>query len=437
MDKKEFKNRRKRLMDMIGSDSIAILPTASISIRNRDVEFPFRPDSDFFYLTGYPEPEAVLVLIPDRQEGESILFCRERDEKMETWHGRRSGLDGAVNTYSVDDAFPIEDMDDILPGLIEGHERIFYNMGSNQNFDQRVLGWINQIRSKNRTGAIAPDEFISLNHFLHEMRLYKSSYEVKLMRRAAKISANAHIRAMKSCKPDMYEYQLESELISEFIKNGARYTAYPPIVGSGQNACILHYTNNSDKMIDGDLLLIDSGAEYECYASDITRTFPVNGKFSSAQRDIYNLVLSAQAAAINEIKPGNHWNDPHDAAVRVLTEGLVNLEILKGDPEELIKNKDYTKYYMHRTGHWLGMDVHDVGDYKLDGEWRMLEAGMVMTVEPGLYLSANSKGLSEYWQNIGVRIEDDVLVTKDGYDILSKDAPKTIDEIEELMADAA
>jgi len=437
MDKKEFKNRRKRLMDMIGSDSIAILPTASISIRNRDVEFPFRPDSDFFYLTGYPEPEAVLVLIPDRQEGESILFCRERDERMETWHGRRSGLDGAVNTYSVDDAFPIEDMDDILPGLIEGHERIFYNMGSNQNFDQRVLGWINQIRSKNRTGAIAPDEFISLNHFLHEMRLYKSSYEVKLMRRAAKISANAHIRAMKSCKPDMYEYQLESELISEFIKNGARYTAYPPIVGSGQNACILHYTNNSDKMMDGDLLLIDSGAEYQCYASDITRTFPVNGKFSSAQRDIYNLVLSAQAAAINEIKPGNHWNDPHDAAVRVLTEGLVNLEILKGDPEELIKNKDYTKYYMHRTGHWLGMDVHDVGDYKLDGEWRMLEAGMVMTVEPGLYLSANSKGLSEYWQNIGVRIEDDVLVTKDGYDILSKDAPKTIDEIEELMADAA
>jgi len=437
MDKKEFKSRRKRLMDMIGSDSIAILPTASITVRNRDVEFPFRPDSDFFYLTGYPEPEAVLVLIPDRKEGESILFCRERDEKMETWHGRRSGLDGAVNVYSVDDAFPIEDMDDILPGLIEGHERIFYNMGSDQNFDQRVLGWINQIRGKVRTGAIAPDEFISLNHFLHEMRLYKSSYEIKLMRQAAKISAKGHMRAMKNCKPGMYEYQLEGELISEFIKNGARYTAYPPIVGSGQNACILHYTNNSDKMIDGDLLLIDSGAEYQCYASDITRTFPINGKFSSAQRDIYNLVLSAQAAALNEIKPGKHWNDPHDAAVRVLTEGMVNLGILKGSPEELIKNKDYTKYYMHRTGHWLGMDVHDVGDYKLDGEWRMLEAGMVMTVEPGLYLPANSQGLSECWQNIGIRIEDDVLVTKDGYDILSKDTPKTIDEIEELMADAA
>ena len=437
IDTKEFKNRRKRLMDMIGSDSIAILPTASIIVRNRDVEFPFRPDSDFFYLTGYPEPEAVLVLIPDRKEGESILFCRERDEKMEAWHGRRSGLDGAISIYSVDDAFPIEDMDDILPGLIEGHERIFYNMGSDQNFDQRVLGWVNQIRGKVRVGAIAPDEFISLNHFLHEMRLYKSRYEIKLMRQAAKISAKAHIRAMRNCRPGMYEYQLEGELISEFIQNGARYTAYPPIVGSGQNACILHYTNNNDKIIDGDLLLIDSGAEYQCYASDITRTFPVNGKFSDAQRDIYNLVLSAQTAALNEIKPGKHWNDPHDAAVRVLTEGMVGLGILEGDPDELIKNKDYAKYYMHRTGHWLGMDVHDVGDYKLDDEWRMLEAGMVMTVEPGLYLPANSKDLSEHWQNIGVRIEDDVLVTKDGYDILSKDAPKTIDEIEELMADAA
>ena len=437
MDTKEFKKRRKRLMDMIGSDSIAILPTASVTVRNRDVEFPFRPDSDFFYLTGYPEPEAVLVLIPDRKEGESILFCRESDEKMETWHGRRSGLDGAISIYSVDDAFPIEDMDDILPGLIEGHERIFYSMGINQNFDQRVLGWVNQIKDKVRVGAIAPDEFISLNHFLHEMRLYKSRYEVRLMRQAAKISAKAHKRAMRNCRPGMYEYQLEGELISEFIQNGARFTAYPPIVGSGQNTCILHYTDNSDKMLDGDLLLIDSGAEYQCYASDITRTFPVNGKFSNAQRDIYNLVLSAQTAAINEIKPGKHWNDPHDAAVKVLTEGMVSLGVLEGDPEELIKNKDYAKYYMHRTGHWLGMDVHDVGDYKLDGEWRMLEAGMVMTVEPGLYLPANSKDLPDHWQNIGVRIEDDVLVTKDGYDILSKDAPKTIDEIEELMADAA
>jgi Xaa-Pro aminopeptidase len=437
MVKKECQRRRKRLMDMIGSDSIAILPTASVYIRNRDVEFPFRPDSDFYYLTAYPEPEAVAVLIPDRADGEYILFCRERDEEMETWHGRRAGLDGALEIYGADDAFPIEDMDDILPGLIEGHDRIFYNMGSDQNFDQRVLGWVNQIRDKVRTGVVAPDEFISLNHFLHDMRLYKSRHEIKLMRQAARISANAHKRAMQHCNPGMHEYQVEAELIHEFIRNGARAAAYPSIVGSGANGCILHYTDNLDEISDGDLLLIDAGAEYSGYASDITRTFPASGKFTTAQRQAYDLVLAAQLAAIEQVKPGNHWNDPHDAAVRVLTEGMVELGILKGDPEELIKDQVYTKYYMHRTGHWIGMDVHDVGDYKLDGEWRMLEPGMVMTVEPGLYLPAGVRGLPKKWWNIGIRIEDDVLVTKEGYDVLSKDAPKASDEIEELMANAA
>jgi Xaa-Pro aminopeptidase len=437
MDKKECLRRRKRLMDMIGSDSIAIIPTASVYIRNRDVEFPFRPDSDFFYLTAYPEPEAVAVLNPDRAEGEFILFCRESDVEMETWHGRRAGLEGAMEIYGADDAFPIEDMDDILPGLIEGHERVFYNMGSDQNFDQRVMGWVKQIREKSRTGVVAPDEFISLNHFLHDMRLYKSRHEIKLMRQAAKISASAHKRAMQSCSPGMHEYQIEAELIHEFIKNGARAAAYPSIVGSGANGCILHYTENQDEISNGDLLLIDAGAEYQGYASDVTRTFPASGQFSTAQRQAYNLVLAAQLAAIEQVKPGNHWNDPHDAAVRVLTEGMVELGILKGDPEELIKEHDYTKYYMHRTGHWIGMDVHDVGDYKLDGEWRMLEAGMVMTVEPGLYLPAGMRGLPKKWWNIGIRIEDDVLVTKDGYDVLSKDAPKTVDEIQELMANAA
>lgn len=437
MDKKECLRRRKRLMDMIGSDSIAIIPTASVYIRNRDVEFPFRPDSDFYYLTAYPEPEAVAVLIPDRAEGEFILFCRESDEEMETWHGRRAGLKGALEIYGADDAFPIEDMDDILPGLIEGHERIFYNMGSDQNFDQRVMAWVKQIRDKARTGVVAPDEFISLNHFLHDMRLYKSRLEIKLMRQAAKISSKAHQRAMQNCKPGMHEYQIEAELIHEFIRNGARTAAYPSIVGSGANGCILHYTENQDEINDGDLLLIDAGAEYQGYASDVTRTFPASGRFSTAQRQAYDLVLAAQLAAIEEVKPGNHWNDPHDAAVRVLTEGMVELGILKGDPEELIKDKDYTKYYMHRTGHWIGMDVHDVGDYKLDGEWRMLEPGMVMTVEPGLYLPAGTRGLPKKWWNIGIRIEDDVLVTKDGYEVLSKDAVKHADEIEELMANVA
>ncbi|MCZ6802592.1 MAG: Xaa-Pro aminopeptidase [Proteobacteria bacterium] len=437
MDNKELQRRRKRLMDMIGSDSIAILPTASVYIRNRDVEFPFRPDSDFYYLTAYPEPEAVAVLIPDRAEGEYILFCRESDEEMETWHGHRAGLEGAHEIYAVDDAFPIEDMDDILPGLIEGHDRIFYNMGTDQNFDQRVLGWVNRIRDKSGTGVVAPDEFISLNHFLHDMRLYKSRYEIKLMRQAARISAGAHKRAMQSCKPGMHEYQVEAELIHEFMRCGARAAAYPSIVGSGANACILHYTENQDQISDGDLLLVDAGAEYRGYASDITRTFPASGKFSTVQRQAYDLVLAAQLAAIEQIKPGNHWLDPHDAAVRVLTEGMVELGILKGDPEALIKDQDYTKYYMHRTGHWIGMDVHDVGDYKVDGEWRMLEPGMVMTVEPGLYLPAGTRGLAKKWWNIGIRIEDDVLVTKEGYDILSKDAPKTTDEIEELMANVA
>lgn len=437
MDNKELQRRRKRLMDMIGSDSIAILPTASVYIRNRDVEFPFRPDSDFYYLTAYPEPEAVAVLIPDRADGEYILFCRESDAEMETWHGRRAGLEGARDIYGADDAFPIEDMDDILPGLIEGHERIFYNMGSDQNFDQRVLGWVNQIRDKARTGVVAPDEFISLNHFLHDMRLYKSRHEIKLMRQAAKISASAHKRAMQTCKPGMHEYQIEAELIHEFLRKGARAAAYPSIVGSGANGCILHYTENQDEIDTGDLLLIDAGAEYQGYASDITRTFPASGKFSTAQRQVYDLVLAAQLAAIEEVKPGNHWNDPHNAAVRVLTEGMVELGILKGDPDVLIREHDYTKYYMHRTGHWIGMDVHDVGDYKLDGEWRMLEPGMVMTVEPGLYLPAGTRGLPKKWWNIGIRIEDDVLVTKDGYDVLSKDAPKSADDIQELMANAA
>ncbi len=437
INKKECKARRKRLMDMIGSDSIAILPTSSVYIRNRDVEFPFRPDSDFFYLTEYPEPEAVAVLIPDRAEGEYILFCRDSDEEMETWHGRRAGLDGALKIYGADDAFPIEDMDDILPGMIEGHERIFYNMGNDQNFDHRVLGWVNQIRDKARTGVIAPDEFISLNHFLHDMRLYKSRHEIKLMRQAAKISSKAHKRAMESCKPGMHEYQLESELVHEFMHNGARAAAYPSIVGSGINGCILHYTENKDEIAEGDLILIDAGAEYQGYASDVTRTFPANGKFSTAQRQAYDLVLAAQLAAIEQVKPGNHWNDPHDAAVRVLTEGMIELGILKGDVDELIKDHVYTKYYMHRTGHWIGMDVHDVGDYKLDNEWRMLEPGMVLTVEPGLYMPAGSKGLSKKWWNIGIRIEDDVLVTKDGYEVLSKDAPKSAEEIEELMKHVA
>jgi Xaa-Pro aminopeptidase len=434
MDLKEYKRRRKKLMDMMGDESIAIIPTASVYIRNRDVEYPFRPDSDFYYLTGYPEPDAVAVLIPDRHHGEYVLFCRENDPVMETWNGRRAGLDGATECYGADDAFPIEDLDEILPGLLEDRQRIFYTMGNNSMFDQRVLGWVNQVRKRARTGVNAPDEFISPNHLLHEMRLYKSRAEIAAMRKAAKISAAAHKRAMQICRPGMMEYQIEAELKYIFMKLGARETAYPPIVGGGANSCILHYTENNQVLNDGDILLVDAGSEYNGYASDISRTFPVNGKFTSAQREAYDLVLKAQAAAIGKIRPGNHWNEPHEAAIEVLTAGMIELGILKGRLKQLIKDQAYTKYYMHRTGHWLGMDVHDVGDYKVEGEWRTFEQGMVMTVEPGIYLPASSKGLAKKWWNIGIRIEDDVLVTESGNEILSKDMPKSVEEIEALMS---
>lgn len=432
MNIKEFARRRKRLMQMMDKDSVAILPAAPIRMRNRDVEYQYRPDSDFFYLTGFEEPEAVMVLVPGREHGEYILFCRENDPVMETWNGPRAGQDGAIEEYGADDSFPIDDIDDILPGLLENKSRVFYTMGIHKDFDSRLIGWVNRLREQTRAGIHTPGEFVAIEHHLHDMRLYKSSYEVTRMRKAAKISAKAHIRAMQTCKPGMNECQIEAELQHQFGIQGARYPAYSSIVGGGKNSCILHYVTNSDVLNDGDILLIDAGAELECYASDISRTFPVNGTFSKEQRALYQLVLDSQYAAIEQVQPGNHWNEPHEAAVKVLTKGLIKLGLLKGTPAKAIKDESYKKFYMHRTGHWLGMDVHDVGDYKIDEEWRVLEPGMVLTVEPGLYI-APMKGVAKKWHNIGIRIEDDVLVTKTGHDVLSKNAPKEIDEIEALM----
>ena len=429
----EFLKRRKKLMDMLGDDSIAILPAAPEKIRNRDVAYRYRQDSDFYYLTGFAEPEAVVALIPGRSQGEFVLFCRERDREQEIWHGARAGLEGACTDYGADDAYPITDLDDILPGLLENRERIYYTMGNDTVFDQRVLGWVNQVRGKARSGIHAPEQFVSLNNILHDMRLYKSRHEISMLRRAAAISANAHVRAMQTCRPGKTEYQIEAELVHEFMRQGARSAAYPSIVGSGANSCVLHYIDNTRELEDGDILLIDAGAEYESYASDVTRTFPVNGRFSKQQKAVYEVVLAAQLAAIDAVRPGNHWAQPHDAAVEVLTEGLVALGILKGKPKTLIKEKAYNRYFMHKTGHWLGMDVHDVGDYKVGEEWRLLEPGMAMTVEPGLYFPPQ-KGLARKWWNTGVRIEDDVLVTKAGHEVLSSDAPKGITEIEALMA---
>jgi Xaa-Pro aminopeptidase len=431
---RDRQRRRRRLMQMMGKGTIAILPNAQVSVRNRDVEHPYRPESDFYYLTGFDEPDAVMVLVPGRPDGEFILFCRDRDPKMELWHGPRAGLEGAQDDYQADSAWPIDKVDDFLPGLLENRGKVYYTMGSHPDFDQRITEWLKRIRGKSRAGVHPPDEIVSLEHLVHEMRLFKDRGEVALMRRAAEISAAAHRRAMARCRPGMKEYQLEAELVHEFISHGARSPAYPSIVGVGANACILHYTANDAVLKDGDLVLIDAGAEYRGYAADITRTFPVNGRFSAAQREVYEVVLAAQLAAIAKVRPGNHWNDPHDAAVRSLTRGLVELGLLKGDIRMLIRKGAYQKFFMHRTGHWLGMDVHDVGDYKIGDTWRLLEPGMVMTVEPGLYIRGGSRGIAKKWRDIGIRIEDDVLVTRDGHEILSASAPKTVADIEAVMA---
>lgn len=434
MSSTEFARRRKQLMRMMGENSIAILPTANEQVRNRDVLFPFRPDSDFFYLTGFSEPEAVMVLLPNRKQGEFLMFCREKDPVKETWDGYRAGLEGAMEQYGADDAFPFSDIDDILPGLLEKRERVFYEMGCNAAFDARMSEWVHQVRGRTRTGVHAPTEFLALDHFVHDMRLYKSRSEIATMRKAAKLSAAAHSELMRTTQPGDEEYQLASRFQHYCQMRGASQQAYPSIVGGGNNGCVLHYVENKDALNDGHLVLIDAGCELDCYASDITRTFPVNGTFSEPQAQLYQLVLDAQHAAIEQVQVGNHYNDPHEAAVRVLAKGLIKLGLLKGTLAQVLKSQSYKKFYMHSTGHWLGMDVHDVGDYKIDGHWRLLEPGMVLTVEPGLYIPVGSKGVAKKWQGIGIRIEDDVVVTKNGPDVLTRDVPKEIAEIEALMA---
>ncbi len=435
--KAEYAKRRKALMELMEPNSIAIVPSSREKIRSRDTDYPFRQDSDLHYLCGFAEPESVVVLIPGRAHGEFILFCRERDKTKEIWDGYRAGPEGARKLFGADDAFPIDDIDEILPGLIEGTERVYYAMGRDPEFDQQVMGWVNRIRAKVRSGATPPGEFLDLNHHLHDMRLYKSAAEVRVMARSAEIAAAAHCRAMTACKPGLYEYQLEAEILHEFAYEGARNPAYNTIVGGGANGCILHYIDNNTLLKEGDLVLIDAGCEYEYYASDITRTFPVSGVFSREQKALYELVLKAQLAAIDQVRPGNHWNAPHDVSVQVLTEGLVKLGLLKGDVSELIEAGAYKDFYMHRIGHWLGMDVHDVGDYKVHGEWRILEPGMVMTVEPGLYVAPDNTNVSKKWRGIGIRIEDDVVVTKKGNEVLTSGVPKTVEQIEKLMSGKA
>jgi Xaa-Pro aminopeptidase len=429
----EFAKRRRQLMRMMGRDAIAILPAAPIVKRNADTEYPYRQDSDFYFLTGFQEPEAVAVLLPHRAGTEYILFVRDRDATREMWDGLRAGPEGAVATYGADDAFPIADIDEILPGLLESRSRVYYTMGLHPEFDQRVIGWVNGLRAQAKHGRHSPQEFVALDHLLHDMRLYKSREEIATMRRAAAISVTAHERAMRLCAPGVTEYQLAAEIVHEFHRNHG-VPAYEPIVGGGTNACILHYRENAQALRDGDLVLIDAGCELDCYASDITRTFPVNGRYSPAQRALYEVVLEAQLAAIAQCRPGNHWNDPHDAAVRTITQGLVSLGFLSGKLSKLIKEGAYRQWFMHRTGHWLGIDVHDVGDYKVGDAWRVLEPGMALTVEPGIYVAPSCLSAPKEFRGIGIRIEDDVVVTRDTPDVLTGALAKTPDAIERLMA---
>lgn len=432
----EYTRRRRELMRELAPNSIAIVAAAHERIRSRDTHYLFRQDSDFYYLSGFDEPDAVLVMLPGRAQGEVIFFCRERDPNKEMWDGRRAGPEAMTGQYDADDAFPIDDIDDILPGLMEGRDRVYYSLGRNPTFDSTLMAWINSIRKKTPMGAQPPEEFVDLDHLLHDMRLYKSDAEIAIMQRAGEISAQAHRRAMQVCRPGMMEYQLEAEILHTCAMAGARHAAYPSIVGGGANACILHYVDNNAALQDGDLVLIDAGCELLNYASDITRTFPVNGRFSKEQAALYQVVLDAQYAALQEVSPGKDWNAFHVAAVKVLCEGLIDLGLLRGDLDSVIESGAYQEFYMHRTGHWLGLDVHDVGDYRVGGEWRVLEPGMVLTIEPGLYIAPDNLNVEAKWRGIGIRIEDDVLVTKEGGRVLTESVPKSIAAIEALMAEA-
>lgn len=430
---KSFSERRHYLSSQM-HQGIAIIPTAPEQVRNRDAHFPYRFDSYFYYLTGFREPEAVLVIVAGAKEGASkhILFCREKNAEREIWDGFRFGPEAAQETFGFDEAYSIARLDELLPKLLADQPVIYYSLGHSEAWDARVVGWVNQVRQQSRSGIAAPAEIRDVHLPLDEMRLIKSPEELAVMRRAATISGEAHRRAMRKTRPGMNEYEVEAELLHEFRRHGAQAPAYTPIVAGGANACVLHYVENNTRLNGGDLLLIDAGCELDGYAADITRTFPVDGKFSPAQRDLYELVLSAQAAAIAEVKPRNSWEAPHNAALRVLAQGFIDLGLCHGSVDEVIQSEDYKRFYMHRTGHWLGLDVHDAGEYKHNGEWRALQPGMTLTVEPGCYIRPGDNVPPHFW-NIGIRIEDDVAVTEAGCEVLTSDAPKTVEEIEELM----
>ena len=429
----EFRARRDKLIQRMG-EGVPIIPTAPEAIRNRDSHYPFRFDSYFYYLTGFKEPEAVLFVVAGKSP-KTILFCRDKDVEREIWDGFRYGPAAAMQEFGLDEAYSFTQLEELAPQLLANQAQLFYSLGADAAWDGKVSAWLNHLRAQARTGMNAPDQIVDVRKLLDEMRLIKSPFEIDLMHRSANIAAAAHQRAMQFAKPGMMEYEVEAEFLHEFYRRGAQAPAYTSIVAGGANACTLHYNANNAQLRDGDLLLIDAGCELDGYASDITRTFPVNGKFSPAQKDLYALVLAAQAAAIEKVVPGQHWNAPHEAALRVLAEGFIDLGLCSGTVDAVIESGSYRQFYMHRTGHWLGLDVHDAGEYKTGaGEWRQLEPGMALTVEPGCYVRPADNVPEEFW-NIGIRIEDDVVVTATGCEILTKAAPKAISEIEDLMHD--
>jgi Xaa-Pro aminopeptidase len=422
---------RRHALQLRMGKGVAIIPTAPARVRNRDSDYLYRYDSYFYYLSGFTEPQAVLVLVAG-DEPKSILFCRERDPARELWDGVRSGPEGAKAAVGVDEAFAVETLDERMPKLLADQPVLHYAPGADPAWDARVLGWLNEVRSQARAGVAAPAEIRDLRSALDEMRLFKDDSELAVMRRAAAISAAAHERAMRATHPGRGEYEIEAELLYEFRRRGSQYPAYTPIVAGGTNACILHYRENGARLADGDLLLVDAGCELDGYASDLTRTFPVNGRFSGPQKDLYELVLAAQAAAIAAVKAGNRWDAPHTAAVSTLARGFIDLGLCSGTLEKVIEAEDYKRFYMHRTGHWLGLDVHDAGEYKLAGEWRRLEPGMTLTVEPGCYVRPSDDVPKAFW-NTGVRIEDDVVVTTAGCEVLTAAAPKSVRDLEAIV----
>ena len=427
----EFSARRQTLMAKM-ANGIAIIPTAPELIRNRDSHYPYRSDSYFYYLTGFKEPGSVLVLVAGEQP-KTILFCRDKDIEREIWDGFRYGADAACEAFGFDEAYSINELDAVVLKLLANQPKLYFSLGDSASWDARMTSWISTLRTQARSGVGVPDGIADVRKLLDEMRLYKSPFEQAIMRDSANIAATAHNRAMQFAKPNMMEYEVEAEFLHEFYRKGAQAPAYTSIVAGGANSCTLHYNANNAKLNDGDLLLIDAGCELDGYASDITRTFPVNGKFTAAQADVYALVLAAQAAAIAKVNISQHWNAPHDAALDVLIQGFIDMKLCKGSKEAVLENGDYRQFYMHRTGHWLGLDVHDAGEYKdKQSQWRMLAPNMTLTVEPGCYIRPADNVPKHFW-NIGIRIEDDVLVTQDGCEVLTANAVKSIADIEALM----